>query len=127
MASEFSQKVIQIVKNIPVGQVASYGQIAAYVGTPRAARQVGGVLRQAQDTALPWWRVINNQGRISIKNMFHGAAEQQKLLVSEGVKVWDYKIDMAKYRWQPDQAVLKAWGLDEIYSQMLWNRFKTGY
>ena len=53
-------------QHIPYGRVVSYGQVAAYVGVPRGARQVGWTLRRLEDIDIPWWRVINNEGRISI-------------------------------------------------------------
>lgn len=126
--SKFSGRVISVVKQIPYGQVVSYGQVAAYVGVPRAARQVGNILRQAQDEDLPWWRVINNAGRISIKNMFHAADEQKKLLQHEGVAVSaDFSIDIDRYRFSASPEQLKTWGLDEVYRGIVWNKFKIGY
>lgn len=126
--SKFSDKVIGVVKQIPNGKVVSYGQVAAYVGVPRGARQVGGVLRTHDEQDLPWWRVINNAGRISIKNMFHSTDEQRNLLQKEGVQVSDdYSIIIDKYRFSPSQEVLKSWGLDEIYVQMIWSKFKRAY
>lgn len=66
--SDFKQKVIDYIRRVPKGRVISYGQAAAFAGNPRAARQVGGILKSlAPDSGVPWWRVINNQGVISIK------------------------------------------------------------
>ncbi len=98
--TEFQKKVVGIVKSIPSGKVVSYGQVALALGIPRAARQVGWTLRNLSPDALPWWRVINNAGRISIKNNIYVDAEvQKKLLEAEGVKVADnFDIDIAKYR-----------------------------
>jgi len=63
--STFTQKVIQVIKSIPYSKVVSYGQVAAYVGVPRASLQVGWILRSIKDSnSLPWWRVVNNKGRI---------------------------------------------------------------
>lgn len=127
MASLFTEKVLHIIKAVPVGQVISYGQVAAYAGIPRGARQVGGILKSHDEEDVPWWRVINNQGRISIKNMFHGADEQVHRLEAEGVVVADFAVNMHKYRFQPSQDQLKAWDLDEVYQGMLWNKFKRAY
>ena len=100
----FKDRVIKEIKKIPKGKVASYGQVAAVAGSPRAARQVGGILRNIDlaGTILPWWRVINNQGIISIKGNWTATKELQRdLLQKDGVKVSeDFKVDMEKYRWR---------------------------
>jgi len=72
--SKFKDKVIQIVRKIPKGKVASYGQVALMAGIPRAALQVGWVLHLSGDDGItPRWRVINNAGRISTKCIEHNA------------------------------------------------------
>jgi methylated-DNA-protein-cysteine methyltransferase-like protein len=99
----FSDLVLKIVKAIPKGKVASYGQIALMAGEPRAARQVGWVLNQKSDGQTPWWRVINNSGRISIKHPEISALEQKELLEKEGVKVGkNFEVNIEKFRWHPD-------------------------
>ncbi len=99
---KFSDLVLQIVKTIPKGKVASYGQVALMVGEPQAARQVGWVLNQKSDEQTPWWRVINNSGRISIKHPEISALEQKAMLEKEGVKVGkNFEVDIGKYRWRP--------------------------
>ncbi len=100
--SVFSQAVVKAVRSIPRGKVVSYGQVALMVGKPGAAREVGWILRQAQDKHLPWWRVINNQGRITIKNnIYYDANTQRDYLRAEAVEVGeDYSVDIAKYRWE---------------------------
>ena len=98
----FKQRVISFIKNVPKGKVVSYGQVAAAAGSPRAARQVGGILRSLdEDQHVPWWRVINNQGLISIKGNWTATKELQKaLLEKEGIKVnKDFVVDMEKYRY----------------------------
>lgn len=99
----FREKVIAAVKKIPKGKVVSYGQVASYCGSPRAARQVGWMLHSIDgNNQLPWWRVINNQGRISIKgNMMSTPLAQKEFLLSEGILVdEDMKIDIEKYRYR---------------------------
>lgn len=99
----FKNRVIALIKKIPRGKVASYGQIAALAGSPKAARQVGGVLRGLDSNSLlPWWRVINSKGEISIKGNWAVTKEMQKsLLIKERVKVsMDYKINMGDYQWK---------------------------
>jgi methylated-DNA-protein-cysteine methyltransferase-like protein len=100
--STFKQKVIAFIKKVPKGKVVSYGQVAAAAGSPRAARQVGGILRALDPSAgkIPWWRVLNNKGIISIKGNWTATKEiQKKLLEKEGVKITeDFSLDMQKYR-----------------------------
>lgn len=82
----------------------SYGQVAAAAGSPRAARQVGGILRHYDgDDSLPWWRVVNNTGTISIKGNFIATPERQReLLLKEGIKVnSEYNLNIDKYRFIP--------------------------
>jgi methylated-DNA-protein-cysteine methyltransferase related protein len=103
--SRFQQAILTEVRKVPAGNVASYGQIAAYIGSPRAARQVGGAMRAMEGTPeFPWWRIINNAGIITIKGAAMANKRMQKeLLEGEGVEVSpDYEVDMARYRYQPD-------------------------
>ncbi len=84
----FKEQVIQKIKEIPSGKVATYGQIAALAGSPRAALMVGRILRHSSESEqLPWQRVINSKGRISIVNMEYPAELQAELLREEGVRV----------------------------------------
>lgn len=103
----FTQKVIRIVSKIPYGAVASYGQIALYCGAPRAAREVGWTLSRLEGKEeLPWWRVINNTGRISIKSNHYSATLQKKLLEAEGVFInTDFSFQIEEYRWKPTEGV----------------------
>ncbi len=100
--AEFRQKVLSYIHKIPKGRVASYGQVAAACGKPRAARAVGGILRglDAADGNIPWWRVVNNRGIISIKGNWIASKEVQKrMLEKEGIPVSDgYVLEIKKYR-----------------------------
>lgn len=106
--TEFQSLVVQRVKEIPFGRVVSYGQIAASIASPRSARQVGWTLRGLElKEEIPWWRVINNAGRITIKgNIINDAEIQRKLLEAEGVEVSNkFTIEIEKYRYHyPQQA-----------------------
>ena len=101
--SLFKQQVLNIIAGIPKGKVMSYGQVAAMAGIPRAARQVGGILRHYDgNDSLPWWRVINNTGHITIKGNFIATpALQKQLLERDGIKVAkNYSLDMREYRFR---------------------------
>ena len=100
----FKANVIKIVSKIPRGKVMSYGQIAACMGTPRAARQVGWILRSIETVEdLPWWRVVNNEGIISIKgNRYHNKSMQKSLLEKEGLKISpNFTFYIEDYRFSP--------------------------
>ncbi len=101
----FKQNVIQNVIAIPFGCVASYGQIAALAGNPRAARQVGWILNKLDDLTVPWWRVVNNTGKITIKGSAFTPTDQVERLLLEGIVFTkDFEIDMKKYRWNSNLA-----------------------
>ena len=93
----FSEIVIAVIKSIPAGKVASYGQIAAMAGNHRAARQVSRILHScSKKYDLPWHRVINSQGLISLNNQAYDL--QYELLKSEGVEFGlKNKIDLKKF------------------------------
>ena len=98
--------IYAVIKKIPKGKVATYGQIAALAGIARGARQVGTALRSTPDNLkLPWQRVINAQGRISLrlKDWESGGDDYQKVLLeNEGVAISaEGKIDLKRYRWLP--------------------------
>lgn len=106
MSFSFSQ-VYAMVKRIPKGKVASYGQIAALIGAPKAAQMVGWALHQLDvhpELKVPWQRVVNRFGEISTTCLEHSSDEQAYLLLSEGVKVKRldgvWKIDLKKFGWK---------------------------
>lgn len=116
--SKFRNYIYEIVEGIPYGKVVSYGQVALYAGIPRAARQVGWILNQSEGKVeLPWWRVINNAGKITIKgNRYNDANLQRKLLLSEGILVdQDFNLDIEVYRFRPEESFFKALRHDEKY------------
>ncbi len=104
LTKNFYQKVLQIVKQIPVGKVTTYGHIAAYLGNKRSARMVGWVLNQQKyNRDIPAHRVVNRKGLLTGKIHFEGQNMMQNLLESEGVKVIDNQVvDFEKYLWIPD-------------------------
>ena len=83
--------------------MASYGQIAELAGIPRGARQVGYALRQLpRATDVPWHRVVNASGGISLPRDSAGYKEQKRRLTSEGVVVIAGKIRLREFQWSPD-------------------------
>jgi methylated-DNA-protein-cysteine methyltransferase-like protein len=102
--TSFYRAVIRIIKKIPRGRVATYGQIAALAGNGRAARQVAWVLHSASDKEqLPWHRVINRNGGISLPR--YGGYEVQRALLRQERVRFDGNdcIDLEKYQWQPSR------------------------
>jgi len=129
MASKFKEQVVKVVSLIPHGRVVSYGQVALYVGIPRAARQVGWILNGLEgNTPVPWWRVVNNAGRISIKGSRYSALEQKQLLESEGVEVNDDLVfDIDQHRFKPDENFIKKLELDTTYLEMISDKIDYGH
>ena len=80
----FRDKVINVIKNIPRGRVISYGQVAALAGNYRAARQVSRILKNNENQDLPWHRVVNSKGAISLPPHMGGII-QKGLLENEGI------------------------------------------
>ncbi len=95
----FFNKVYEAVKLIPKGRVATYGDIARYVGSPRAARVVGYALHvNPEPNVIPCHRVVNREGRLAPSFAFGGMEVQKALLEAENVEVSDDGyVDLAKY------------------------------
>ncbi|MCM1216975.1 MAG: MGMT family protein [Lachnospiraceae bacterium] len=99
-ASAF-ERIYEVVKQIPCGQVATYGQIAALAGNRRWARVVGYALHVNPDPEnIPCYRVVNREGRVSEAFAFGGGNRQVELLEAEGVRLTDGCVDLEKYRWE---------------------------
>ena len=95
--SETYRRIYAMVRRIPKGRVATYGQIAELVGV--GARQVGYALHALDDPKVPWQRVINAKGEVSPRP---DADHQKVKLLEEGV-VFDERgrIDLKRFRWRP--------------------------
>lgn len=104
-----------VIRTIPRGRVATYGQIAELAGVPRGARIAAAALKVTRpNVGLPWQRVIGKRGpttgKIAIRDPI-GAAVQRELLEREGVEVGDRGvIDLKRYRWQPDATASRGRG-----------------
>lgn len=102
MASSSYAPIYRVVKRIPRGRVATYGQVAELAGLGGHARQVGYALHALSDDAVvPWHRVINAAGQISLRGE-HAGEIQRQLLEAEGV-VFDRRdrVDLKRFRWRP--------------------------
>jgi methylated-DNA-protein-cysteine methyltransferase-like protein len=98
-----NERIWATICDIPAGSVASYGQIAEIAGIPRGARQVGHALRQLpKGHRVPWFRVITASGKIAFNAGTPAFDEQSKRLTKDGVAILNGRVDMKKYRWQPD-------------------------
>ncbi|MFG0252467.1 MAG: MGMT family protein [Phycisphaerales bacterium JB038] len=96
------QRIYAVVRRIPRGKVATYGQVAELAGLAGHARQVGYALHATpEDVDIPWHRVINAKGEISLGDRF-GKNEQRRLLEAEGVVFNEQgRISLRTHRWQP--------------------------
>ena len=101
----FTKEVIQLIQSIPFGHVATYGQIAKAAGNARGARQVSWILHSmSQKYELPWHRVINAKGEISIS---HKVRTQREMLEMEGIEfTLEGKVDFNKYQFYFDEETL---------------------
>jgi methylated-DNA-protein-cysteine methyltransferase related protein len=101
--NSFTERAIEIIKNIPAGRVMTYGQIANLSGSPRAARQVVRILHSmSKKHQLPWHRVINSKGEIGIQDD-ESFQEQVLSLQAEGVEVSKNRyINLNKYQYIPE-------------------------
>jgi len=121
--SKFRNKVLELVNRIPYGKVASYGQIALIAGVARGARQVGHILH-VNGGDYPWWRVINNAGRLSTTVLDNQDKSQRDLLLEEGVLVNEnLELDIEEYRWRPDTETLKELQLDDKYIEKVMEKY----
>jgi methylated-DNA-protein-cysteine methyltransferase-like protein len=92
-AGQFSRQVLQVVRRIPRGRVATYGEVAAAAGNPLAARAVATALRLAGAGGIPWHRVLASGGRIALRG--EAALEQRLRLEAEGVRFRGARVESA--------------------------------
>jgi len=111
---QFYEDVYALVRQVPPGKVVTYGQVAALLGNPRASRAVGYALRfLPAGTDVPWHRVINHRGQISLRTPPESPLVQRLLLEEEGV-VFDAegRVDLEIYRWQGATAATAVYPLE---------------
>ncbi len=96
-------RIHAVVRRIPRGRVATYGQVAELAGLPGGARQVGYALHAlGAQSSVPWQRVINAKGRVSPRSVPGFETLQRGLLEREGVVFGtDGRVDLERYRWRP--------------------------
>src|SRR6476619_1557809 len=99
----YRERVYEIVRQIPVGRVMTYGQIAIILGEGYTARTVGYVMHGAETENVPWQRVINSQGKCSTGRLTMPVNLQQELLEAEGV-VFNVagKCELGRFQWFPE-------------------------
>lgn len=117
--SEFTKKVIQQIRKIPAGKVATYKQIAELAGKPQGSRGVAWILHSCSTVyKLPWHRVLNSKGRISFDKNSHNFREQKKRLENEGVFFDNNgQLNLAKYQWKKRPLKQKVKNKPQMFSQ----------
>ena len=98
------EAIWEVVRRIPPGRIATYGQIAVLADLPGHARQVGYAMHALPEgSTVPWQRVINARGEVSPRSQPGADHYQRHLLEEEGVRFDDRgRISLASYRWEPD-------------------------
>ena len=89
------REILACVREIPYGEVATYGDIAKLVGAANYARYVGFVLKLCDDAGVPWHRVVRADGRLASSNK----VLQTDRLRAEGVEAVENRVDLNRYRW----------------------------
>lgn len=110
MTATFDSRVHAVVALIPYGCLATYGQVADWIGAYGCARQVGWALRRLTlPSTIPWQRVVNAQGRISMSLSREGSDwMQRELLISEGIPVDDEgRLPLRRFLWEPQSELLE--------------------
>jgi methylated-DNA-protein-cysteine methyltransferase-like protein len=109
--SAVREQIYAAVRRIPPGRVATYGGIAALAGVPGRARLVGTCLREApRGIRLPWHRVVNASGRVSLPVGGAAHARQRRLLAAEGVALIPGRIPLDRWGWPAQDLDVLLWG-----------------
>lgn len=101
--ASYETGVYEFLHMIPKGKVATYGQVAEYLGNPHLARIVGNILHRNPDGDLnPCYKIVNSKGELSGSFAFGGETEQASRLRTDGIIVENNKVDLAKYQYHPN-------------------------
>lgn len=101
MPSSLYEQIYSIVKRIPKGKVATYGDIASVLGNPKLARVVGNALHiNPYKGVVPCHRVVNRDGKLAVNFGFGGLEGQRELLEKEGVKIEDNMVKLNIFGWK---------------------------
>lgn len=101
LVMSFFERVYEYLKTVPCGKVVTYGQVAAAIGAPRCARQVGWALHvNPEPGVIPCHRVVNREGRLAPAFAFGGEEVQARLLEEEGVKAENGYVDLGTCLWR---------------------------
>lgn len=98
--SAFAEAIYDIVRQIPEGYVATYGQVARLAGYPGAARAAGTALSHCMDPRTPCFRVVSAQGKLSSSFGPRGVAEHRRQLEEDGIEVINYRVDLTEFQWK---------------------------
>jgi methylated-DNA-protein-cysteine methyltransferase-like protein len=102
-SSTFRDQVYQLIRRIPAGKVATYGQVAKLVGNPHGARAVGMCMRTNPDAPrTPCHRVVASDGRLTGYSAGDGLPTKKALLLKEGVEFVGDKVDLTQSLWKPN-------------------------
>lgn len=97
----WNETVYALVRRIPRGRVATYGQIALLLGRPRGGREVGWAMSACSDPGVPCHRVVDRNGRLAPRFGGIGPVVQRDRLAAEGVRFRGPDVDLARYAWAP--------------------------
>src|SRR5690349_18237275 len=102
MNSAFTNTVQAVVASIPKGKVATYGQIAALAGNPKASRAVGMIMSKNKDTeTVPCHRVVGSTGKLTGYAYGNGTTTKKEILAKEGVRFSGNTVDLKQSQWLP--------------------------
>ena len=104
------ERIYAVVRQIPIGKVATYGQVAELAGLMGKPRVVGYALyKVAPEDDIPWQRVVNAKGEISTSAFRDGSDDLQRVLLEdEGIEFKGNKIDLSQYRWQAPPEIIET-------------------
>lgn len=121
MSTDTYERIWSVVAEIPYGKVANYGQIARIADLGKRARLIGYALHCVPDDMdLPWHRVVNAQGRISLPAGSTSHERQRRLLEAEGIVFIRGRIDLNIYRWIPDN---EEWPIEYLHPEIESNEY----